>query len=823
MKRKNVKYAVVDLEATGTGSSAKIIQVGIVILENGQVSQTYQTDVNPHEVLDEHIKQLTGLSDQRLSQAPDFSQVAREIYELIEDAVFVAHNVKFDANLLAESLFWEGYDLLSPRVDTVELAQVFFPTYEKYGLSSICKSLEIPLEQAHTAISDAKATALLFLKIQEKIQSLPKSLLERLLDLSDNLIYESRLVLEDCLSQMSQENTRDLLDCHGIYLRKKRKIAKEKHLSADFTKNLSLLGLEERSEQEKFATMVEQAIENHHPSFLQAQAGLGKTYGYLLPLLAKTKEQIVVSVPTKILQEQIVSGEGKAIKEVFQVSFHSLKSPHSYIKLDTFYQSLTRMDDHRLLNRCKMQLLVWLTETETGDVEEIRQAYRYQAYFEELAHDGQISKKSLFYGYDFWQLNQENARASRVLVTNHAYLLTRLEDDKSLIEGKTLVVDEAQRLFLTLDNFSQKSIRVTQLLQEIQQEISQATSLLNRRLLESIQFELSQAVGQFHRGSQREIKEDLIQKLRQDLSELPAPYLQELRELLDQKYEQFWLEDDHFEQNRVTSLHGARLSLVNFQDFLPEKMRLLFISATLEISRKVSLAQLLGFQHVRFYHLPPQDYHQQKIWVDNDFPDLIGLPLTHHAQLIVERIEKLFHTKLPILVLFTSKELLLEVSEMLSLPHLAQYKNGDATNIKRRFDKGEVTVLLGTGSFWEGTDFSTQNKMIQIITRLPFDNPQNIFTQKMNRQLRQNGQNPFYDYSLPVAILRLKQAFGRTTRHHNQRSAVLILDNRVYTKRYSRQIREALAESTPIEQASFKQIQDEITNFLKKKTSKKKK
>ena len=129
MKRKNVKYAVVDLEATGTGSSAKIIQVGIVILENGQISQTYQTDVNPHEVLDEHIKQLTGLSDQRLSQAPDFSQVAREIYELIEDAVFVAHNVKFDANLIAESLFWEGYDLLSPRVDTVELAQVFFPTY----------------------------------------------------------------------------------------------------------------------------------------------------------------------------------------------------------------------------------------------------------------------------------------------------------------------------------------------------------------------------------------------------------------------------------------------------------------------------------------------------------------------------------------------------------------------------------------------------------------------------------------------------------------------------------------------------------------------
>ena len=157
-----MKYAIVDLEATGTGSTAKIIQVGIVILEDGEIKQTYQTDINPHEALEEHIKLLTGLSDQRLSQAPDFSQVAREIYELIEDAVFVAHNVKFDANLLAESLFWEGFDLLSPRVDTVELAQVVFPTYEKYGLSSLCELLEIPLEQAHTAISDAMATALLF-------------------------------------------------------------------------------------------------------------------------------------------------------------------------------------------------------------------------------------------------------------------------------------------------------------------------------------------------------------------------------------------------------------------------------------------------------------------------------------------------------------------------------------------------------------------------------------------------------------------------------------------------------------------------------------
>ena len=169
MTQSNYKYAVIDLEATSASSNAKIIQIGIVIIENGVICQTYETDVNPHEDLDEHIKQLTGLDDQRLRQAPDFSQVAREVYELIEDAIFVAHNVKFDANLLAEALFWEGFDLLNPRVDTVELAQVFYPTFDKYALGNLCELLEIPLENAHTALADAQATAQLFLKIQRKM------------------------------------------------------------------------------------------------------------------------------------------------------------------------------------------------------------------------------------------------------------------------------------------------------------------------------------------------------------------------------------------------------------------------------------------------------------------------------------------------------------------------------------------------------------------------------------------------------------------------------------------------------------------------------
>ena len=73
MTRQKRKYAIVDLEATNAGSNAKIIQVGIVIIEDGRIRQSYETDVNPHERLDEHIKQLTGLTDARLKKAPEFA------------------------------------------------------------------------------------------------------------------------------------------------------------------------------------------------------------------------------------------------------------------------------------------------------------------------------------------------------------------------------------------------------------------------------------------------------------------------------------------------------------------------------------------------------------------------------------------------------------------------------------------------------------------------------------------------------------------------------------------------------------------------------
>ena len=95
-----------------------------------------------------------------------------------------------------KSLFPLGLDLELPRVDTVELARVIFPTFEKYGMEALSERLHLQHDQPHAALSDALATAELLLKMQERIRKLPRAVLEELIRHSDSLLYETKEFLK---------------------------------------------------------------------------------------------------------------------------------------------------------------------------------------------------------------------------------------------------------------------------------------------------------------------------------------------------------------------------------------------------------------------------------------------------------------------------------------------------------------------------------------------------------------------------------------------------------------------------------------------------
>ena len=76
--------------------------------------------------------------------------------------------------------------------------------------------------------------------------------------------------------------------------------------------------------------------------------------------------------------------------------------------------------------------------------------------------------------------------------------------------------------------------------------------------------------------------------------------------------------------------------------------------------------------------------------------------------------------------------------------------------------------------------------MIQVVPRLPFQKSSRTLDEKINQELIQEGKNAFYDYQLPMAIIRLKQALGRSMRREHQRSLTLVLDRRIVGKRYGK-------------------------------------
>src|SRR5699024_9647312 len=191
------------IEATGGsgGADERIIQFACVLLQNGEVIHTFETYVNPGRNIPHNIKQLTGISNKEVRRAPYFEEVAPIIVRLLEDTIFVAHNVGFDFRFLNEQLRLHDFPMLSiPAIDTVELTQIVYQTLDSFQLEDIAASLGYDLLNAHDALADAKATVYVFKELFKKASKLPLVTLEKLEKLSTSTTHETFLFFKEALS-----------------------------------------------------------------------------------------------------------------------------------------------------------------------------------------------------------------------------------------------------------------------------------------------------------------------------------------------------------------------------------------------------------------------------------------------------------------------------------------------------------------------------------------------------------------------------------------------------------------------------------------------
>jgi len=118
------------------------------------------------------------------------------------------------------------------------------------------------------------------------------------------------------------------------------------------------------------------------------------------------------------------------------------------------------------------------------------------------------------------------------------------------------------------------------------------------------------------------------------------------------------------------------------------------------------------------------------------------------------------------------------------------------TAMVEQFKSAERAVLFGTDSFWQGVDVPGDALRNVIITRLPFSVASRPFTQNRMQEIEKRGGSSFREMSLPEAVLKLKQGFGRLIRHRDDEGIVVILDNRLATKSYGRVFLDSLPECT---------------------------
>lgn len=601
---------------------------------------------------------------------------------------------------------------------------------------------------------------------------------------------------------------------------------------------------EYRPSQEAMAEAVLRAIHHQEHLCVEASTGTGKTLAYLIPALFSQK-RVIISTATRNLQDQIFFKDIPFIrKHIFpNLAATYMKGRYNYLCLKRFREEMSQETIVKTM-KSKIQLVGdWVNETKTGDRAELDWMKDDDPVWTNLdaRSESCTGQKCSYFDDCYVTRMRQKALESDLIVVNHALLFANLalqsdEIGRVLPDFSTLVLDEAHEVEDCAAIYFGKQIsnyKIEEFCRDFEQifrNSEECVGQVNRVKSSAVDFfssfpgsEGRSPLNFFPRGSgtfdlrveMLEQQESLTSSLRiiyhhlrgQKTGYAPEidPLIRRLEQLITILDQIFDLEDTNhvywFEKRgRGVFLHANPIDVAAI---LQEKLFVrtdttILTSATLTTNNNFEyMKERLGFEESAELVVGGEfDYSEQSILYipktlpEPRSPDYLGCAL-------VKIKEILDITEGHAFLLFTSFLQMNRVYESLrETEKFPIFRQGEKpkTRLLKMFKTTPNSVLCATSSFWQGVDVRGDALRAVIIDKLPFLVPTEPVVAARIHRLESRGENSFLRYSVPEAIITLKQGLGRLIRSRQDRGVLAILDSRLRTRSYGKFFLESFPE-----------------------------
>lgn len=823
----------------------KIIEIAMIKLreDNFEIIDSYNSFINPEIPIPMVISSITNIFDEDVSLAPKIQEIKQEILDFIWNNILLWHNVDFDINFLVEN--WINVEknlkidtffianFLNFRNESLNLEMLC--KYYKIEISWFHRAIN---DTKATAELFAKMLDEFNWYSSEKI-----SLIKYIFDLSSDLNVKImwRFLGLDNLQNLSFWDFETII-LKKVWVFKIPEILNEfKQTDLDKIDILDyfkdLWNLEKRDNQFKMAEKVFESLDKNKKIVIEAPTWLWKSFAYLIPSIIYAKniwEKVYVSTNTKTLQDQLFEKDLKFLKaKLWQNFFYTkLKWKSNYLSLKWFFDYILLWDLEYKDVSFFSKISLWLLETKFWELDEL--SFFPQEYYlkNELTSDrfNFEKAKNIYLDYDFLEKARKSIDFSDLVIINHSLLFSDLENENSILWSlQNIIIDEAHNIEDNITEVLKRRYNFKNFV-EVLAKIEKILTIKDVNKLEFL-------VKKDNIFSKLDLVEDfwntyITRKTLADQAYKTVLIWKDFYEEFDFadllkkiNLEIIWISDflktqENYDFSREilyfenvldvlnvifkSDNSDSKIKILNFSEnywlyfeytvlspwdylknnFWDKISTCVLTSATLSINNSFdylkNILNLEWFDFLKFYS--DFDYKSQStLFIPTDLWNIKNSSQSI-SNFLKEFYEIVWWNTLTLFTSFASiKSIYVENSINLKkmwINLLAQSIWWSKTKILNQFlEKPNESIILWTDSFWEWVDITWWKLKYLIIYKLPFQVPTDPIFQARSKAFK----DPFLEYSIPKAIIKLKQGFWRLIRSKNDKWIVILLDDRINT------------------------------------------